>query len=221
MISYRHAPIRFWVALATTVIAFLVSLLASINLYLLEDNNPLTQAAYSASSVLRLSYDGAYLSALVACVAVCAIVAYAIIQADAPVTIGLIIVALLVVLGGFGGLLIRYPATFLALFLAFMGLMLVSLLVGRVVTARLRQRIGQRKAAILGACISTGIALLVNVVAMVTHTLALNPVSHALYMHGQIGTTYFNSVLIGMVIETLAMIACLLSIGVALRWPAQ
>src|SRR5262245_26895474 len=57
------------IAAVTTCITFLVTLLASINLYLLEDNNPLTDAAYAASPLLRLSYDGAYLSALVAAVA--------------------------------------------------------------------------------------------------------------------------------------------------------
>src|SRR6266567_9569375 len=79
MATYRHAqnfPPRLWVALVATVTAFVVSLLASLNLYLLEDNNPLTQAAYSASPVLRFSYDGVYLSALVAGVAICAIVGY-------------------------------------------------------------------------------------------------------------------------------------------------
>jgi hypothetical protein len=217
MASYSHSLRRFWMAIAATAFAFVVSLLASINLYLLEDNNPLTQAAYSASPVLRLSYDGAYLSALVACVAVCAIVAYAIIPADASVTIGLIIIALLVTLAGFGGLLIRYPTTFLALFLVFAGLLVVSLLAGRVADGWLRLRLDRRRAAILGACVSTGVVLLVNAIAMVVHTLALNPVSHALYMQGQIGTTRLNSVLIGMGIEILAIIVCLLSIGVALN----
>jgi len=44
------------------------------------------------------------------------------------VTISLIIVALLVVLGGFGGLLNRSPATFLMLFLVFVGLTLIGLI---------------------------------------------------------------------------------------------
>src|SRR2546421_1577679 len=127
---------RLWIAVATTIIAFVVSLLASINLYLLEDANPLTQAAYSASPLVRFSYDGVYLSALVACVAVCAIVGYAIVRADTSVIIGLILVTLLLLFAGFGGLLVRYPATFLIFFLVFVGLALLSLLVGRAVVAR-------------------------------------------------------------------------------------
>ncbi len=147
----RHAqnfPPRLWIALAATVIAFVVSLLASLNLYLLEDNNPLMQAAYSASPVLRFSYDGIYLSALVASVAVCAIVGYIIARTDVPMVIGLIFVALLVAFAGFGGLLIRHPTTFLVLFLVFVALALDSLLSGRAVAARSGNLLGQRPAAI-------------------------------------------------------------------------
>ncbi|GAC1342735.1 MAG: hypothetical protein NVSMB27_01980 [Ktedonobacteraceae bacterium] len=223
MASYRLAPTfppRFWIALATTLLAFIASLLASINLYLLEDNNPLTSAAYSASPLLRLSYDGVYLSALVAAVAICAIVIYTIVKTDVLVTtISLVIVALLVAFAGFGGLLIRYPVTFLILFLVFIGLALVSLLSGRAVAAWSGQRLGQRAAAIIGACVSTGIALLVNVAAMLLHTLALNPLSHTLFMQGQIGNTHFNSLIIALSIELLTTIICLLSVSFALRSP--
>ena len=107
--SPLHFPPRLWGALAATLIAFVVALVASINLYLLEDGNPLTSAAYSASPLLRFSYDGVYLSALVAGVAVCGILGYALAQRDAPVLIGLGVVGVLVVIGGFGGLLIRQP----------------------------------------------------------------------------------------------------------------
>src|SRR5579859_791419 len=224
MAAYRHAqnfPPRLWIALTTTVIAFVVSLLASINLYLLEDSNPLTQAAYSASPLLRLSYGGAYLSALVAAVAVCAIAAYVIIQADLPVIISLIVVSLLVVLGGFGGLLVRQPLTFLIFFLVFVGLALVSFLSGRAVAAGSRHRLGQRPAIIIGACAGAGIALLVNAVALLLHTLALNPVSHALFMQGQIGGTQLNSLVVALGLELLAMFIYIVSIGFALRSPSH
>ena len=61
MPTHNHSqnfPLRLWVAIAVTLLAFVVSLVASINLYLLEDASPLTQAAYVASPLLRLSYDG-------------------------------------------------------------------------------------------------------------------------------------------------------------------
>jgi hypothetical protein len=220
MVAETHTqavPLRLWVTIAATALAFVVSLLASLNLYLLEDANPLTPAAYSASPLLRFSYDGVYLSALVAAVSVCTIVGYAVMRDDAPVLLGLAIVALVVAFGGFGGLLIRHPATFLILFLVFVGLVLCGLLVGRAVAARMRPRLGRRPAAVLGACVSTSVALLVNLVVLVPHTIALNPVSHTLYMQGRIGETHLNSLLIGMGIELLTVIVCAVSIGSALR----
>lgn len=166
-----------------TVIAFVVSLLASLNIYLFEDANPLTRGAYGASPLLRFSYDGVYLSAL-AGIAVCAVAVYTVARADAPVLRGLVAVTALVALGGFGGLLARHRATFLALTLTFAGLVLVGVLVGRAVAVRAQPRLGQQPAAVLGACASTGVALLVNLVVLAPHTLALNPVSHPLYMQG-------------------------------------
>jgi hypothetical protein len=208
---------RLWIAVAITLLTCIVALLVSINLYLLEDGNPLTQAAYSASPLVRFSYDGVYLSALVACVAVCAIVGYTMSRSDISVVIGLILVSLLIIFGGFGGLLVRYPVTFLVFFLLFVGLSMMSLLVGRIVATRSGRYTGQRSAVILGACCGAFVVLLVNAVALVVHTLALNPVSHALFMQGQIGGTHFNSLVIGMVIEVVLMIMCALSIWFARR----
>jgi len=224
MTSYRLTrsfPPRLWIALVATGVAFFASLLASINLYLLEDGNPLTQAAYSASPLLRFSYDGAYLSALVAAVVICAIIGYAVARTDTAVYIGIVVVSLLIILGGFGGLLIRYPATFFLFLLAFVGLTLISLLVGRAVAARSSRRLGQRPATIVGACVSAGIVLFVNVVTLVAHTLALNPANHALYMQGQIDGTHFNAVLISMGIALLTLLIYGLSIGFALRSRVQ
>lgn len=56
---------------------------------------------------------------------------------------------------------------------------------------------------------------------LVLHTLALNPMSHALFMQGQIGETHFNSLVIGMGIEALLMIICALSTWFVLRSPGQ
>ncbi len=208
---------RLWGVRAATMIAFVVALLASLNLYLLEDANPLTPVAYGSSPLLRLSYDGVYLSALAAGVAVCAVAGYTVARAGAPVLRGLVVVALLVALGGFGGLLARHPATFLTLALAFAGLVLVSALVGWAVVTRARPRLGRRPATILGACASTGVALLVNLVVLAPHTLALNPVSHPLYMQGQIAGTRLNSLLLGLGLELLAIVVCVSSIAMALR----
>ncbi len=210
-------PPRLWGVRAATVVAVVVCLLASLNLYLLEDASALTPPAYGASPLLRVSYDGAYLSALAASVAVCAVVAYTVARAGAPVLRGLAAVAILVALGGFGGLLARHPATFLALALAFAGLVPVVALVGRAVAARVRPRVGRRDAAIVGACAGTGVALLANLLAVALHTLALNPVSHPLYMRGQIAGTHLNSLLVGLGVEVVASAACAASIGRALR----
>jgi hypothetical protein len=223
MASLRLAPTvppRLGLALAATAIAFLAALLASLNLYLLEDGNALTASAYSASPLLRVSYDAVYLSALIAGVAVCAIAGYTLVRADALVTVGAVMLALLVALAGFGGLLLRSPATFLVLFLGFVGLSLLCLLVGRAVAVASRRRLPPRAATILGACVGTGVALLVNGLALVTHTLALNPVSHPLFMQGQIEGTHLSSLLIGMGLNLLTLFLCVLSIGAALRTPA-
>jgi len=201
-----------------TVIAFVVSLLASLNIYLFEDANPLTRGAYGASPLLRFSYDGVYLSAL-AGIADCAVAVYTVARADAPVLRGLVAVTALVALGGFGGLLARHRATFLAL--TFAGLILVGVLVGRAVAVRAQPRLGQQPAAVLGACASTGVALLVNLVVLAPHTLALNPVSHPLYMQGRIAGTRLNSLLLGMLLELLTIVVCASSIGLALRRVSQ
>jgi hypothetical protein len=204
-----------------TVIAFVVSLLASLNIYLFEDANPLMRGAYGASPLLRFSYDGVYLSALAAAIAVCAVAVYTVARADAPVLRGLVAVTALVALGGFGGLLARHRATFLALTLTFAGLVLVGVLVGRAVAVRAQPRLGQQPAAVLGACASTATALLVNLVVLAPHTLALNPVSHPLYMQGQIAGTRLNSLLLGMLLELLTIVVCASSIGLALRRVSQ
>jgi hypothetical protein len=224
MVTSRYSQqfsLRLWFALTATLIAFVVSLVASLNLYLLEDANPLTQAAYSVSSVLRFSYDLVYLSALAAGVAVCAIVGYALVQRTALVTIGLLIVMLLVAFAGFGGMLVRHVSTFLTLLLIFSALTLISLLIGHVATTRALRFLGQRPAAVLGACVSVSCVLLINVVALVLHTLLLNPVSHALYMQGQIGDTHLNFSLIAMGIALLALIGCAISLGFALHSPSR
>src|SRR6185437_13197540 len=129
------------------------------------------------------------------------------------------IVSFLVIFAGFGGLLIRQPLAFFMLALIFVALTLLSVLAGQAVSTRSRRVFTSRLAALLGGCVSAGVALLANLLAQVSHTLALNPVSHLLYMQGQIGVTHLNSVLIATAIELLSIIACLLSIGFALRVP--
>ncbi len=217
--SWNFSP-RHWVALSVTGITFVVALLASINLYLLEDNSSLTSAAYSASSLLRWSYDGVYLSALVAGVALCGIVVYAIVRSN-TLAIGILMtMACFVALAGFGGLLIRHASTFLVLFMAFAIVAIVSFLAGRMITIRLQTRLSGRSSDVLGACVSTGVALLINVVCLVVHTLMLNPVSHALYMQGQMGSLHFDTLLVAMRLELIAFVVCALWLGFILLVPA-
>ncbi|MDQ2714247.1 MAG: hypothetical protein M3Z08_05005 [Chloroflexota bacterium] len=217
----QNFPPRLWVALAATVMAFAVSLVASLNLYLLEDASPLTQAAYSASPLLRFSYDAIYLTALAAGVAVCGILVYTLVQRQPLVLVSLSVVALLVAVGGFGGLLVRHPGTFLVFLTIFLVLTLISFLSGRAIANYAGRFFGQRPAAVLGACASVGSMLLVNVVALILHTLLLNPVSHALYMQGQIEGTHLNFSLLVMGLAFLTMIVCALSLRLALRLPAH
>jgi hypothetical protein len=209
-------PLRLWAALAATLITFLVCLVASLNLYLLEDGSSLTLAAYSASPLLRFSYDGVYLSALAAGVAVGAIVGYALLPRRLLVTVGIIGLSVMVALGGFGGLLWRHPTTFLVFLLFFGSLTLGSFFLGRVVMSRAERSLEQRPAAILGACVSACSLLLVNVVTLVLHTVSLNPVSHALYMQGQIEGTHLNFSLLITGLALLTLLACVVCLGRAL-----
>ena len=217
----RTVPLRLWIALTATILAFVLSLVASLNLYLIEDPSHLTRVAYEASLLLRFSYDGIYLSALAASVTICAVIGYALVQRAALVAPGLIVIALLVAAGGFGGLLIHHALQFLVDLIAFLFLILLSLLVGRIVARHTTRWPGQRPAWILGACVSTCSVLLINVLALVLHTLLLNPVSHALYMQGQIVGTHFNSSLIVMGLAFLTLLVCAMSLGYAFRLPAQ
>jgi hypothetical protein len=209
-------PFRLWAALAATLIAFLVCLVASLNLYLLEDASSLTLAAYSASPLLRFSYDGVYLSALAAGVAVGAIVGYALLQRHLQVTVGIAGLSVVAALGGFGGLLWRHPVTFLAFLLVFATLTLSSFFLGRLVMTRAGRFLGPRPAAMLGACVGAGSLLLVNVVTLVVHTISLNPASHALYMQGQIEGTHLNFSLLIMGLALLTLLACVVCLARAL-----
>ena len=217
----RTVPLRLWLALTATILAFAVSLVASLNLYLIEDPSPLTQTAYGASPLLRFSYDGIYLSALAAGVTMCAIIGYALVKRAGLVLPVLIVVALLVAFGGFGGLLVRHAIMFLVDLIVFLGMSLLSWLVGRGIATRMVHRLGQRLAGMLGACVSACCVLLINVIALVLHTLLLNPISHALYMQGQIGGTHFNFSLIAMALAFCTLIVCVVSLGYALRLPSQ
>ncbi len=213
----RSVEIRIWFAVAATLVAFFVSLVASFNLYLLEDDSSLTTAAYSASSLLRYSYDAVYLSALAAGVAICAIVGNALIQRRFYLVAVLGLVTFMVAIAGFGGLLVRQTTTFFVFFAIFVILTLGGFLMGQWVSARSVSALGEKRAAVLGACASAVGILLVNVVAVVLHTLTLNPVSHALYMQGQVGNTHLNFSLLMMGLSLLALIACATLLGRALN----
>jgi hypothetical protein len=216
MRDIRQFPARLWIALAATLITFLVCLVASLNLYLLEESSPLTAAAYTASPLLRFSYDGVYLSALAAGVAVCGIVGYALVQRPLLIATGLALAALLVALGGFGGLLVRHAGTFAVFLAVFLALTLGSFLLGWLVMARGGRSLGARPGAVLGACVSAVSLLLINVVALSLHTLSLNPVSHVLYMQGQMGETHLNFTLLIMGLALVTLVTCVVCLGRAL-----
>jgi hypothetical protein len=220
MASSEHSqqwPARLWVAVIAMLLAFSVELLASFHLYLLEDASRLSQVAYNASPLLRFSYDVIYLSALASGVVVCAVVGYALVRRRLVVTIGCVILTLLVAFGGFGGLLIHHLVTFLILLVLLFMLTMSSFLLGHVVTARSSRDLSPRPAAVLGVCVSAGAILLVNLVALVLQTLSLYPVSHALYMQGQVAGTHLNALLLAMVLALLTGIISLVCLGRAIR----
>jgi hypothetical protein len=204
-----------WLVMGATLLAVVVSFAASLNLYLLEDGNSLTAAAYGASPLLRFSYDGAYIAGLVAGVAGVAVVVSALAPARTAlwVAIGL---AALVTLGAFGGLVVRRPPVGLALIGVFATLAALCLLVGWAVRRALASRASGRMATLVSACVGAGVALLAEAAALITHTLALNPVSHALYMQARIGDTPYNAALIGMVAQALLVGLCALLLAATL-----
>ncbi len=204
-----------WIAVGETLLAVAVSVVASANLYLLEDNNPLTPVAYGASPLLRFSYNGAYLTALAAAVAGAALIAYATLPARRA-TGGALALAGLVALGGFSGLLARHPLSGLTLIGAFVGIVALCLLVGWAMARSLAGRMSARAAALVGACAGAGVALALDAAALIVHTIALNPASHALYMQGRIGQTPYNALLIGMGAQALMVALCGLLLAAAL-----
>ncbi len=215
----RYAPrVRF--AFACTLFTGMVALIAALNLYLLEDGNVFTSTAYALSPLLRFSYDGVYVSALVVGTALCALFAEMLVRNSRTVTVGLCGGAVLVMLAGFGGLLVRQPLSFVVLAVVFVLLLLLTRIQPYPV-ARARAWLDTRDAALLRRCIGVGIALVVNLVALVLHTLALNPASHQLYMQGQIAGTHLNSVLLTMVLAVVCTFVCFASIVLALRPPRR
>ncbi|HEX8731651.1 MAG TPA: hypothetical protein VF725_06270, partial [Ktedonobacterales bacterium] len=95
-------------------------------------------------------------------------------------------------------------------------LSLLCLLVGWGVARALTARRGPRAASLIGACAGAGLALAADAAALIAHTLALNPVSHALYMQGRIGATSLNALLIGMAAQ--AGMVALCGLTLALAW---
>ncbi len=209
------------ISAALAGVAFVVSLLASLNLYLLEDQNPLTLIAYRSAPLLRVSYDAAYISALVAGVMMFALLVRLFAPRGRAALAAIGALAVVVALGGFGGLLVRAPLNFLALFAGFGALTLLCLFVAERTSARLRDASSDRSAALMGSCAGVIVALLVNAAALAPHTVALNPVSHALYMQGQIPGTHLNALLLGAALQLLLVGALGLSLLVALRLPGR
>lgn len=205
------------ISAALAGVAFVVTLLASLNLYLLEDHSPLTVAAYRSAPLLRVSYDATYVSALVAGVMVVALVVRLFAPTGWAALAAIGALAVVVALGGFGGLLVRAPLSFLALFVGYCALTLLCLFVSERTAMRLRDVSSDRTSAVVGSCAGIVVALLVNVVALAPHTVFLNPVNHALYMQGQIPGTHLNALLLGAALQLPLVVALGLSLLVALH----
>lgn len=204
------------ISAALTGVAFVVSLLASLNLYLLEDQNPLTLAAYRSAPLLRVSYDAAYISALVAGIMVVALLARLFAPTGWSALAVTAALAVVVAFGGFGGLLVRAPLSFLTLFAGFCALTLLCLFIAERTAASLRRTSSDHTAALMGSCAGVVVALLVNAAALAPHTVFLNPVSHALYMQGQLPGAHLNALLLGAALQLLLVAALGLSLLVAL-----
>lgn len=180
---------RLWAAALALCAAALVAIVASADYYLIEDASPLTDAAYAAQPLLRFSFDAIYATALAAGVAAVLVVTRAALARTGSLALAApqldllaLPLALLLVLGGFGGLAIRQPSTFLILAALLLAVVGVLMLLARAVARRLRAAGHPAgEAAALGACIAALALLALNLAGAGLHTVALAATAPALY----------------------------------------
>lgn len=175
----RHSTWAAWSAFGMTLLAVIVSVGVSLDLYLFEDDTALVLFSHNflsndlVAQLLRYSYDTAYIAALAAgVVGVVAVASTFVPQRIAFwMTIGL---AAIVAVGGFGGLIARYPLNGVETVGGFAALIALCLITRWLVARAIGARWSAQVSAGVSACAGALVALIVETVALVTHTFMLH-----------------------------------------------
>ena len=181
----RHAPRRLLPAAVALALAFVAAFVGSLDVYMIEDDNPLGRAAHASNLALSLTYEAVYVTALAALVVVGAAVLRLLLarlgQSEAvDLRLMVPVVAMLVALGAFWGLVYKHPLGFLMVVGSFALLIAGALFVGPKL-ARWLGRGSKEHAIALGPAVGALLALGVNVASLIAHMLLLTSTSRALY----------------------------------------
>lgn len=209
---------RVLFAVGAVLFAAFVVFLNSLNFYQIEDDSALARSAYQINLVLNFSFSMIYITAIVIAVAAISLCAQFILSLwnDGPVS-GVYLfaacLAIFVALGAFWGLALRHPLSFFLSIGLFAALIVVVLALGRNVAVRFSPPFTeQRVTAISSFSISLVLALFVNVLIAVLHTVLLKAAIPALYADNtiRIATFSVNSLLL------MTLFAALLTFAAAL-----
>lgn len=219
---------RLWPAALAVCAASLVAIVASADYYLIEDASPLTDAAYAAHTLLRVSFDAIYATALAAGIAALLVLTRAALARTGYLDLAAhqldllaLPLALLLALGGFGGLAIRQPGAFLTLAALLLAVVGALVLAARLIARHLRAAGHPAgEAAALGACVAALALLALNLVAAGLHTVALAATAPALYrqtLHALGSHAHLSELALGNALTALALLGALVLVVRAAR----
>lgn len=209
---------RVLFAVGAVLLAAFVVFLNSLNFYQIEDDSALAHLAYQANLVLNVSFSMIYITAIVIAVAAISLCIQFTLSLwnDGPVP-GMYLfaacLAIFVGLGAFWGLALRHPLSFFLSIGLFAALIVVVLALGRSVAVKFSPPfVEQRVTAISSFSISLVLALVLNVLAAVLHTVLLRVAVPALYASSDLRIAIFpvNSLLL------MTLFAALLTVVAAL-----
>lgn len=188
---------RVLFTVGAVLLAAFVAFLNSLNLYQIEDDSALARAAYQANPILNVSFSVIYITAIVIAVAAISLGVQLTLSlwSEGPVSGVYLFAACLAIfaaLGAFWGLALRHPLSFFLSIGLFAALIVVVLAFGRSVALKFfPPRAEQRVTAISSFCISLALALLVNVLVAVLHTVLLKVDVPTLYASNDIRIATF------------------------------
>jgi hypothetical protein len=195
---------RMLFMVGAVLLAAFVAFLNSLNFYQIEDDSALARSAYQANLVLNLSFSMIYITAIVIAVAAISLCVQFMLslwndEAVSGIYLFAACLAIFVALGAFWGLALRHPLSFFLSIGLFAALIVVVLALGRNVAIKFSPPfVEQRVTAISSFSISLVLALLVNVLVAVLHTLLLKVAVPTLYADNNVRIAAFpvNSLLL-------------------------